>query len=84
MLLGFKARVRTKQEIREHYAYATVLVIVSINDTKGSIDIIHMVMIPLKWAAKLIDKNATPHTFSHFLYTSLEGGIPRMENIMII
>ena len=67
MLQEFKAQVRTEQEIREHYAQDGASGIVPIDDTEGDRDTTRMVMIPMKWAAELVDKNATPHAFLSFV-----------------
>ena len=56
MLQEFKIKDRTAYEIREHYAQDGCSAIVPINDTEGERDITRMVMLPLKWAAELVDK----------------------------
>ena len=77
MLQKFKARVKTEQEIQEHYAQDVALAIVLINDTEGNRDTIHMVMVPLnKWAAELIDKNATPRQFLELIAQKTIGWDP--------
>lgn len=58
--------MRTEDESREHFAQDGATNIVQIDDTEGVRDVTRIVMLPIKWAAELIDKNATLHTFLSF------------------
>ena len=67
MLQEYKVRVRPEQEIDEHYAREGATNIIPINDSEGDRDITKMVMLPVKWAGALVDKNASPHEFLSFI-----------------
>jgi len=79
MLQECKACIRTEQENQKHYAQDDALPIVPIKNMEGNRDINRMVMLPVKWMAELIDKNATPRNFCSLLRITLVDGIPMMR-----
>jgi len=61
MLTEVKAKIRTADDIKTHFHGDSPTPIMPISDTKGEHDLTRLVMIPLKWAADLIDKDPSPY-----------------------